>query len=329
MRILTLIKRLVKQLFYDKRTLALLFAAPLLIFSLLNFVFSSPSAAAVIDLTFDQEMLSEKLSNTDAVVNVVSLEEAKNRLLDGETDAYLEGNARVFTVTLEGSDPTANQAVMNVLKSLAPQQIEVNYLHGSDRLETIDYFAPALIGFFVFFFVFLISGVAFLRERTSGTLERMLASPLKRYEIVLGYFFGFGIFAILQTILVQWFAISILDIYSEANFFSVLLVNSLLAAVALSLGSFLSTFAKNEFQMVQFIPIVILPQILLCGLFDLRNMPGWILRLADVLPLTYAADALRGLMIRGESLTDVSLSLLVLVGFASLFLIGNVLLLRK
>lgn len=93
---------------------------------------------------------------------------------------------------------------------------------------------PILIGFFVFFFVFLISGIALLRERTTGTLERLVATPIKRSEIVFGYLFGYGIFAVIQTIIVVFYAIKVLDIQLVGSIWNVLLINLLLALVALS-----------------------------------------------------------------------------------------------
>ena len=94
-------------------------------------------------------------------------------------------------------------------------------------MELFDNFGPVLIGFFVFFFVFLIAGVSFLRERTSGTLERLLATPLRRFEIVAGYIIGFGIFTTFQASLISWFAIDILDMMMEGSFVYVLLITFL------------------------------------------------------------------------------------------------------
>ena len=92
-------------------------------------------------------------------------------------------------------------------------------------MAAFDNFGPILIGFFVFFFVFLIAGVAFLKERTTGTLERILATPLRRWEIVIGYLLGFGVFTIIQSALIAWFSINILNIMMIGSFSLVLLNN--------------------------------------------------------------------------------------------------------
>ena len=106
------------------------------------------------------------------------------------------------------------------------------------------------------FICFLISGIALLRERTTGTIERVLATPIKRSEIVFGYLIGYGIFAIIQTLIIVLFSIYLLNINLAGSLAYVILINILLAIAALVMGIFISTFANSEFQMIQFIPIV-------------------------------------------------------------------------
>lgn len=339
MRTLALAKRLVKQVFRDKRTLGLLFAAPLLVLWLLSLVFTTSETKATIDLVGAPPIVADKFRETDAEVTEVSLEQAKQRIEDGVTDGYVVFGVPKTNVVLEGSDPIRNKAVMQnlqeSLQKISPANgvlqnlLDVTYLHGGSSLTMLDYFAPVLIGFFIFFFVFLISGVSFLRERTGGTLERILATPIRRYEVVFGYFLGFGLFAVLQTALVQWFVLQVLAIHSAGSFWSVMVIDILVATVALALGSLLSAFARNEFQMMQFIPIVVVPQIFFSGLFDLRGMQDWVITITKLLPLTQAADALRAIMIRGQSLADIQAPLLILAGYALLFLALNVLALRR
>lgn len=340
MRMLSLAKRLIKQIVRDRRTVALLFIAPLFILWLLSLVFTTSDAKTTIDAIRAPSVVLDKLRETGATVAEVSLADGKERLSAGVTDAYLEFALPKVNLVLEGSDPLANQAVMRTVQlaiqqALSPangalkQFLDVAYLHGGSTLTLLDYFAPVLIGFFILFFVFLISGVSFLRERTGGTLERMMATPIRRHEIVFGYFLGFGLFAVLQTAWVQWFTLQVLDVKSVGNFGSVLVVNILIATVALSLGTLFSAFARNELQMMQFIPLVILPQIFLSGLFDLRGMPDWVILLSKAMPLTHGAEALRGIMIRGNSLADIWLPLVILSGYSLIFLSLNIVVLRK
>ena len=104
------------------------------------------------------------------------------------------------------------------------------------------------MSFFVFLFVFLISGIALLRERTTGTIERVLATPIKRSEIVFGYLIGYGIFAIIQTLIIVLFSIYLLNINLAGSLAYVILINILLAIAALVMGIFISTFANSNFK---------------------------------------------------------------------------------
>jgi len=186
-----------------------------------------------------------------------------------------------------------------------------------------------LIGFFVFFFVFLITGIALLKERTSGTLERLLATPIKRSEIVAGYMVGYGLFAFLQTIIIVLFGIYVLDIVHVGSIWLVLLINMMVALVSLSLGALLSSFAASEFQMMQFIPLVIVPQVFFSGIFPLDSMAEWLQNIGRIMPLYYAADALNGVMYKGYSLSDIIVNLSILTCFAIVFITLNMISLKK
>lgn len=206
---------------------------------------------------------------------------------------------------------------------------EVNYLHGSKNFTMFDGLGPVLIGFFTFFFVFILSGVSFVRERLSGTLERLLSTPIKRWEIVVGYIIGFGIFAFIQSIIIVSFSVYILDLYVAGSIWLTLLITCMLSLTALTLGTFLSAYANNEFQMIQFIPLVIVPQIFFSGLFPIESMNKWLQMLGKLFPLTYGADAMRQVMIRNQGFTEIALDLTVLLLFSILFAIGNVFALKK
>uniref|UniRef100_UPI0025F780D5 ABC transporter permease n=1 Tax=uncultured Enterococcus sp. TaxID=167972 RepID=UPI0025F780D5 len=181
-------------------------------------------------------------------------------------------------------------------------------------------------GFFVFFFVFLISGIALLRERTSGTLERLLATPVKRSELVFGYLAGYGVFAIIQTLVIVFFSLYVLKVAIVGSLFWVILTNILMALTALSMGIFVSTFANSEFQMMQFIPIVVIPQIFFSGLIPLDSMASWIKTISYLFPLTYGGQALSNIMIKGQGWADIYLDLSILclfiVGFTCLNIVG-------
>ncbi len=185
---------------------------------------------------------------------------------------------------------------------------------------------PVLIGFVVFFFVFLISGMALLKERTSGTLDRLLATPVKRSEIVYGYMISYGLIAILQTAVVVMAAIWLLNIEVVGSLLNIIIVNVVLALVALAFGILLSTLAKSEFQMMQFIPLVIMPQLFFSGIIPLDSMGEWAKTIGKFLPLTYSGDAMSQIILYGRNLGDIlpniGVLLLFLVALTMLNIVG-------
>jgi len=202
--------------------------------------------------------------------------------------------------------------------------IQVSYVYGGPQFDFVDYEAPALIGFFAFFFVFLLTAVSFLRERAGGTLERLMAAPINRTEVVLGYMLGFGFFALLQSLAILMAAVLILRIHYEGNLLLVFLLAGIITVGSVNLGIFLSTFARNELQVIQFVPVVLVPQGLLSGvIWSVDSLPGWLQVVSHCLPLTYAIDALRNTMIKGQGLADSGVlpNVLVMVGFAALFVL--------
>jgi ABC-2 type transport system permease protein len=200
-----------------------------------------------------------------------------------------------------------------------PLQIEPVRLYGTADLTMLDFFAPMFIAYIGFFLIFLLTSVAFLRERTQGTMERLAASPVSRMELVLGYMLGFGFFSMIQATVLLLFTVFVLQVQYTGNLASIFVVTLALVLGAVNLGIFLSAFARNELQAIQFIPIVILPQVLLAGLlWPVQDMPGWLQAIARAMPLTYAIDALTDIMIRGRTLADTWVSLAVLFGFAAI-----------
>ncbi|WP_309118591.1 ABC transporter permease [Paenibacillus sp.] len=338
-RVAALILRIFRQFLHDKRTIAMMFVAPLVILTLMSLVFDGEPDEPSLLVVDAPATVAERLEAAGAEATSASAAEAAEALAAGEVDAALSFAGGRPRVALEGSDPAKSRAALLLIgealagagagasgASFAP---EVEYVHGSASSVPFDWFGPVLIGVFAFFFVFLIAGIAFLRERTGGTLERLLVSPLRRGEIVLGYVIGFGLFTLLQAGLIAWFAVDILDMVLVGSFGYVLLITALLALAALTLGVFLSTYAANEFQMIQFIPIVIVPQIFFCGLFPLETIHPALRWISHVIPLTYGADALREVMVRGGGWSDIAVDVFALLGFALLFMAANAMALRK
>jgi ABC-2 type transport system permease protein len=228
-------------------------------------------------------------------------------------------------VQLEGSNPTdafALQAVLTraAVQALAglspltsqltgdelPVSIDATYLYGGPDFDNFDYFAAGMLALMAIFFAFLLATVTFLRERSQGTMERLLATPANRLEVVLGYMLGFLVFALAQAALLLAFMVIVLGIHYTGSLLLVFMVEALLVIVAVNLGIFLSTFARNEFQVVQFIPLVIFPMVLLSGMFwPVEELPGVLQPLAYLMPLTYGNTALRDIMLKGWGLGDI------------------------
>ena len=196
--------------------------------------------------------------------------------------------------------------------------------------SVLDYIAPALLSTLALFFSFLLTGISFLRERSQGTMERLMASPVSRLDIVVGYLFGFFIFALTQTLIILLFTIYVLDVHYSGDLWQVFVFQVVIITGAVNLGIFISTFARNEFQMVQFIPLILFPQVFLCGvIWPVEQMPDYLQWLSVILPLTYAVDGLRDIMLAGKTLLDVAFELLVLIGFAVIMSIMAALTLRR
>lgn len=347
MRIRAITLRILRQFIHDKRTMALMFIAPLVVLSLMSLVFNGDPYEPKIGVSGVPLTMSAALEEQQATITEYATPElGKAALIEGTIDALITvdtstgGLGATPQVLLEGSDPTANKAVILALQQLTQKLVpdsqelgtlkpEIRYLYGSEDMKTIDRFGPVMIGVFVFFFVFLIAGVSLLRERTTGTLERLLSTPVKRWEIVLGYVCGFGIFTVVQALLISWYSIQILGIRMTGSFGYVMLITLLLSMTALTLGTLLSAFAANELQMIQFIPLIIVPQIFLSGLFPLDTLPLWLQRIGWITPIFYGAKALMDIMIRGKGWEAIALDVYVLIGFSLLFILLNILALRK
>jgi ABC-2 type transport system permease protein len=156
-----------------------------------------------------------------------------------------------------------------------------------------DHVALVMLGVFPFLLMFLVTSIAMLRERTIGTLERMFTTPVRRADLLIGYAIAFGVLAALQATITTAVATGVLGLDTEGPLWVVVGLAIVNGFVGVSLGLGLSAFASSEFQAVQFMPVVGLPQMLLCGLFVPReDMVDWLRVLSDLMPLSYAVEAL-------------------------------------
>ncbi len=382
MKIKALTIRILTQIKHDKRTLALILIAPLIILSLVYFILTSANSTYNIGIiSAPDSYITALTSNEDFDINITYLgkDEITSSIRDNEIIAAIEiddsiTNAKIYLDATNNLDATQAVALIkssaltvlqdnmkenasatkekldtlldqiNMITAKLPNvQLKVpeinlsdldfnephfttDYIYGKESSSLFDNFGAGLIGIIVFFFVFLIAGINFLTERTSGTLEKLLSTPIRRSEIIVGYVLGFSILALIQTVLITLFVAYVLGLTVVGSIWYVLLINLLTAITALTLGILLSTLANNEFQMVQFIPIVIIPQIFLSGLFSLSD--GWQL-LGHFMPLYYTTKALTEVMLRGNGFETIWPYCLILLGCSLLFMFLNIQLLKR
>lgn len=367
-RLAAIVRRVIQEIRRDERSIALLFVAPILVTGLVTFILresQTPEVNAVVvnDAGLPGQVFTSALTKAleaegGTVVTVADATEAKARIEDGRSSVGVVlpaglgpgrgGEVPTITVITNGLDPASESGQLAVLQKAllgavtggagaALPAIQHATVYGTPSTDPMANFAPALVGFFVYFFVYLLTGVSFLRERTGGTLERLMATPVTRAEIVAGYAMGFGSFAVVQVAVIMTWVLGRLDVPAIGPLptFSIglgvqvagspliaFLVVVLLALGAVSLGIFFSTFARTELQVIQFIPLVIVPQFLLSGvIFPVSSIPALLQPIKAILPLTYAVDGLRQVFVRGAGLDvgALQLDLFVLAAFAVFF----------
>lgn len=242
--------------------------------------------------------------------------------------ALQKSNAHQLAATIQrlvAMLPTTAQDQFNQGTASATTHIKSTYRYGNSSTGYFTKILPIFMGFFVF----LISGIGLLRERSSGTLDRLLATPVRRGEIVTGYMVSYGVVAIIQTLLIVITTVWLLKVQIVGDLALVFLINILLALAALAMGIFISTFASSEFQMMQFVPIVVMPQVFFSGIVPLDALPNWIQVISKILPLTYAGNAMNDVIMKGQGVETIAGGLGVLVLFIVFFVVLNVVGLKR
>jgi ABC-2 type transport system permease protein len=382
-RVMTLARRVMRQVLRDRRTVGLLVFAPMIVLTLGAVLFRSEPAAIPLGVVNEDQginapfigeinlggRITDDLTTSDAFDRILlNRGEVDARLRDGSVEGvlvfpedfsakFLENQQAVLDLHLEGSNPSRSvmiiarvtEAGMKTLAGLAgigfripgesptseveptlPITVEASYLFAGEEFDTMDFVAPVYIAFLALFFVFLLACVSFLRERSQGTMERLLATPATRVEVVLGYMLGLGLFALIQVAVILFYTVWALKIHYLGSLGLLFLVIALLAVVGVNLGILASTFARNEFQVVQFIPLVIIPQILLGGTFwTVSEMPKYLQPFAYIMPVYYANQALRDVMLKGWGLVEIWPNLVVLVGIAGVLILLGALTMRR
>jgi len=349
-RVRAVAKRIVLGFRRDRRSLGLLFVAPVVVLSLVGAVWGSttervPTVVVATDrFNMPAPIVDRLVASTAIHGRRATYDEGVRLLREGAIDAVVSLEGTTLHLLIEGSDPLQSGSIGGAIQKaltdavaggnslLGGPKIEIDQLYGGTDYSILDYLAPVLVAFFAFFFIFLLSAVSFLRERTTGTLERLMATPLRRGELVLGYLAGFSFFALLQAIVILLFTVFILKVHYRGNLATIFIVEAVLVVGAVSLGLLVSAAARNELQAVQFVPIVLLPQVFLSGLLiPVDQLPDYLRPVSAILPLTYANEALRSVMIKGYELADplVLRDIGVLIAFGLVMAIGAVASIRR
>jgi len=337
--------RVVRQLKRDRRTIGLITFAPIVLMVLFGYALSGEMSGVSLGIVDEggHPLLRSHLEGIKDfdILYLGSESDAERLVSEGRLNGAVVMTPGEVQVLLDATSLQISNAILAAAQGGAQQEaramqksqgdlIITRYLFGYD-LEMMDTVGPAILGLVVFFFTFINAAISFIRERSQGTLEKFMVSPLSRVEVVSGYILGFSVFTLLQsatTLLVVTFGFGVPMRGSPLTALAVVL---LLGAGALVLGSFFSNFARSEFQVVQFIPLIITPQIVLCGIWwPLQSIPEFIRPISYILPLTYASDALRAVMLKGASISEILFpDLLALVIFFLVFFAASTLMLRR
>lgn len=181
---------------------------------------------------------------------------------------------------------------------------------------TFNQLGPPLLAMFPFIVMFLVTSVTTLRERSSGTLERLLSMPMAKLDLLVGYALAFGLVALVQSLLAVGLTVGVLGMDLAGPLWALCLVAVFDAVLGTTSGLFVSAFAETEFQAVQFMPALVFPQVLLCGLFVARDdLPDVLRVVSNVLPLSYAVDAMQALQVNADLGSDFWRDVAVIVGF--------------
>ena len=324
--------RVIRQIKRDKRSIVIIIVNPIIMMVLLGYALAGTLSGinlGVVELGSGpvQEGVLEHLESSDTFsLTHVASESDANRLIterqldgavvlgDNEIRLLLDGTNYQVASTITAQVAAGMQGgITQILESLPSNtagqprlpSVSTYYVYGYD-LEVKDFAGPAMLGISVFFFTFMTTAISFLRERLQGTLEKVMTSPLTKVELVAGYIVGFMIVAAFQSITVFIILVLGFKVPMQGSLLAALTVIMLIGAGSLSFGAFLSNFARSEFQVMQYTPLVITPQIVLSGVFlPLQSTPEWLRPVAYIFPLTYSNDALRLILLKGATLGDV------------------------
>jgi ABC-2 type transport system permease protein len=298
-------------------------------------------------MTLSTRLLSEKIienidTETLTVESMDRVEDAKKRVENGEFYAVIvfpqhftrdSTEGTTILIILDKSNVNVSNAVTKAVNTAVlmtlqeegknvPITVVEDPLYG-ENAEFIDYFFPGILSFVAYLLTILLTLISFVSERVSGTLDRLLATPLKESEVVTGYAVAFGLVGIVQSAFLLTVGMVVFKVNVVGNVLIAFVVIALLAVVSQALGILLSGLAGREVQAIQFFPFVVLPAFLLSGIFwPIEAIPSWLQPASYLVPTTYAVDACRDVMLRGWGVEKVWPDIAALLVFAGVFLVA-------
>lgn len=270
---LAVVRRILTQFALDKRTLALLFVAPLVVLWLLSVILGADTVGPKIATVNLPTEFQTQLEQIDARITEADADEASAGLAEALGGLFDDDAALSFST---------EDLSMNASNYLPIEDVETAYLHGNEDWRMFDCYGPVFIGIFLCVFTFITSGMSLVTERMGGTMTRFLATPVKAGQILGGYTLAFGLLACLQSTIILWVALTFIGFPNEGNVGLVVFTCITMAMVSVALGLLVSGLATTPFQVIQLILLFVVPQILLCGAnlatvgFDLAILWGFL-----------------------------------------------------
>lgn len=331
---LTILNRILRQILNDKRTLGLLLFAPLFVLTLLFFILGDSNYTPTIAIYNVSDNLKSEIEKDADIMELSEEPTSDSKLESSSYDAYFWADSDGMHVRALEKNTKSGAALKIIQESSqallpAASKLDTSYVYETNEDNQLDSLSFVFLGVISFFFVFILSGMSFVRERFSQTLERTLMTPISRLQVIGGYTLGYGTFSALQSILIVLFSVYVLKLQLNGSVLLCILIMVLLAFAAVSMGALASIFSNNEMQIVQFIPIVIIPQIFYSGLIPLDTIPFGLGNLCYATPIYYGCTCLQKIIIYGKGFSEILPWMLGLLGYIGILFVINVFALKK
>jgi len=356
-RVLAIARKSLGQLAHDRRTVAFVLVVPIVLILVFGYGFGGqPNHIATVVVNQDRGPAGAAflaalpggvldLSTSQSSASAWSAVESGNAraaiVIGPNFTADAKAGTVAITLYLDGTSPTIVGAVVSAVQTAlertfatnasgSPIRVTSDYVSGSSNTPFIDTIAPGIMALAILFITTVLSIIVLVRERSAGLLERLFASPLRPAEFVAGHALGLTVVVLAQVGVLFVSALVIFHATFTGNLLFAYGVLLLFGVGNLGLGMLLSAAARSEFQAIQFIPLLLIPQILFAGaLFPLEAVPVSFRPISDILPLTYAARALQDILLRGWGVTGVAVDILALAIYATLMIAGAMVLVRR